>query len=328
MKDLKQVRDALDKLEELPKTLETRLEELRTRKGILTKLDAEHEFKILASELFGSESADELRSIVTNYLLSKYDKLRDKITEIVVSGPNYIEDLFDSLEDPEVTDDIIKHSDTFGEVGKRSGLETELIRGLSEGKLNKYYWGRIKLLTCSLFDPVVKNSGLEVFGRFLSDFSNYSKYLECVEEFDVFEVRKYVGLLREKIDKDYEDELVCALDEFELKRESYGFARFQKPKYECDDEWVVYLAKKLVLIDRYENIFVEGFKSVDLKTQTFCLGILGSFNGAKARLPEFEYYSCIVEAARNTNHPNYRQANEVLLAVQKKPFLDGELFEG
>lgn len=131
MDNIKEVREALDKLEQLPPELEARIKKIMKREGILTRLDGEHEFKRLAAELFGSDDTEKLNKVVINYLQEKYTEIKNRMHQAVLNRENYLEGLLELLENPEVSDERKLQTDTFGgfsnEVTYRFGLENELL---------------------------------------------------------------------------------------------------------------------------------------------------------------------------------------------------------
>lgn len=131
MDEAAKVKKALKRLETLPKTLKKKTEEIMSQKRIVTRLDAEHEFKILAADIFGSDEASDLNKIIVNYLENKYHEIKTYFHEAVMSRENYLEGLLTLLENPGRDDEEIKYTDSFSsfekEVPDRWGLENELL---------------------------------------------------------------------------------------------------------------------------------------------------------------------------------------------------------
>lgn len=129
-KDINSVKKTFERLEALPEELESKVIEIINRKKIVSRLYAEHEFKLAASEIFGSGEPDKIKEVIYNYFVNKYAEIKKRVHDKVMSDKNYLENLLAMLEDPELKDEKNLYTDSFGgfskEVSDRFGLENEL----------------------------------------------------------------------------------------------------------------------------------------------------------------------------------------------------------
>ena len=124
------VKKAFERLEAIPEEIEERVNEILKREGITSRLHAEQVYKQVASDVFESGEPDLVKDTIKDYFFAKYREKRERVHESIMSDPQYLENLFSKLEDPEITDEKTVYTDSFGNgvITERSGLENELSR--------------------------------------------------------------------------------------------------------------------------------------------------------------------------------------------------------